>query len=104
VVKRGLDLGRAYDCREGLTREQDRIPKRFLDTVVTEGPQKGQMVEEEKLEQMKSEYYALKGWDVATGVPTRETLEKRGLKYVAGDLERRGKLLKTAGKTASKEA
>jgi len=101
AIDRGLDLGRAYDCREGLTREQDRIPKRFLDTVVAEGPQKGAMVEEEKLEQMKSEYYALKGWDVATGIPMRETLGKRGLSDVADDLERRGKLPKTAEETAS---
>jgi len=101
AVKRGLDLGRAYDCREGLTREQDRIPKRFLNTPVTEGPKRGRMVEEEKLEQMKSEYYALEGWDVATGIPTRETLGKRGLKYVADDLERRGKLPKTAEETTS---
>jgi len=94
AIDRWLDLGRAYDCREGLTREQDRIPKRLLDTVVTEGPEKGHMVEEKKLEQMKSEYYALKGWDVATGTPMRETLEKRGLSDVADDLERRGKLPK----------
>jgi aldehyde:ferredoxin oxidoreductase len=94
AIDGGLDLGRAYDCREGLTREQDRIPKRFLDKVVTEGPEKGNMVEEKKLEQMKSEYYALKGWDVPTGIPTRKTLEKRGLGDVADDLERRGKLPK----------
>ena len=92
AIDRGLDLGRAYDCRAGLTRKQDRLPKRFLNTVVTEGPQKGRMVEGEKLEQMKSEYYELKGWDVATGIPKRETLTKRGLSYVADDLERRGKL------------
>jgi aldehyde:ferredoxin oxidoreductase len=94
AIDGGLDLGRAYDCREGLTREQDRIPKRFLDKVVTEGPEKGNMVEEKKLEQMKSEYYALKGWDVSTGIPTRKTLEKRGLGDVADDLEKRGKLPK----------
>jgi len=102
AIDRGLDLGRAYDCREGLTREQDRIPKRFLNTPVTEGPKKGEMVEERKLEQMKSEYYALKGWDVATGVPTRETLEKRGLSDVADDLERRGRLPKAVGQIAPK--
>ena len=70
--------------------------------MVTEGPQKGEMVEEKGLEQMKSEYYALKGWDVATGIPTRETLEKRGLSDVADDLERRGKLPKVVKETASK--
>jgi aldehyde:ferredoxin oxidoreductase len=94
AIDTGLELGRAYDCREGLTREQDRIPRRFLDTAVTEGVEKGNMVESEKLEQMKSEYFALKGWDVATGIPTRESLEKRGLGDVADDLEKRGKLPK----------
>jgi len=98
VMKRVIDLGRAYDCREGLTRKQDRIPKRFLNTVVTEGPRKGEMVTEKKLEQMKSEYYVLRGWDIATGVPTRETLKKRGLSDVAKDLERRGRLPKAVEK------
>ena len=89
AVRRVIDLERAYDCRQGLTREQDRIPKRFLNKVVPEGPNKGGIVEEEKLEELKSEYYAHRGWDVATGIPTRQTLQQSGLRDVADDLERR---------------
>ncbi|MCK5571946.1 MAG: hypothetical protein KAJ12_04265, partial [Bacteroidetes bacterium] len=45
-----------------------------------------------KFEKMKDEDYALRGWDIATGIPTRETLEQSGLKDVARDLEKLGKL------------
>ena len=35
-------------------------------------------------------FYELRGWNKRTGVPTKETLEKLGLDYVADDLERAG--------------
>jgi aldehyde:ferredoxin oxidoreductase len=41
---------------------------------------------------MKDEYYRIRGWDVATGLQTRQTLESLVLKDVADDLERRGLL------------
>jgi len=44
-----------------------------------------------RFEAMKDRYYTVRGWDLATGIPTRETLEKCGLGYVADDLEKRGK-------------
>ena len=50
------------------------------------------MLETSKFEEMKSKYYALRGWDVATGIPTRETLKQTGLKDIARDLGKIGKL------------
>ena len=41
---------------------------------------------------MLDEYYELHGWDRETSSPKRETLEALGLKYVADDLEKIGKL------------
>ena len=41
------------------------------------------MIDEKKFEQMKDEYYTLRGWDKTTGVPTREKLEELGLKDIA---------------------
>ena len=35
-------------------------------------------------------FYTHYGWDLNTGVPTRETLEKFGLSDMADDLEARG--------------
>ena len=51
---------------------------------------KGVVVDGEKFERMKDEYYQLRRWDVATGLQTRQTLEDLDLKGVADDLEKRG--------------
>jgi aldehyde:ferredoxin oxidoreductase len=37
---------------------------------------------------MKDRYYQLRGWDLTTGVPTRDTLESFDLKDVADILEK----------------
>jgi aldehyde:ferredoxin oxidoreductase len=42
-----------------------------------------------KFEEMKHEYYELRGWDKATGLQTREKLEELHLKDVANELEKR---------------
>jgi hypothetical protein len=38
---------------------------------------------ENKFENMKNEYYAIRGWDVETGIPTKEKLEKLEMKDIA---------------------
>jgi aldehyde:ferredoxin oxidoreductase len=49
-------------------------------------------LDREKFEEFKSAYYALEGWDVSSGWPTRDTLEDLGLAYVADEMETEGKL------------
>jgi aldehyde:ferredoxin oxidoreductase len=46
---------------------------------------------EEYEQQLLSKYYDFKGWTF-DGIPTRETLEKLSLGYVAEDLIKRGVL------------
>jgi aldehyde:ferredoxin oxidoreductase len=53
---------------------------------------KGMVLERDDFEKMKDEYYGLRGWDVATGLPTRKALESVDLKEVADGLEKMGKL------------
>jgi aldehyde:ferredoxin oxidoreductase len=48
------------------------------------------------VEQWKTAFYTIEGWDPETGSPTRETLEKLGLQGVADVLEKRGKLNRQA--------
>jgi aldehyde:ferredoxin oxidoreductase len=50
------------------------------------------VVDRNEFEKMKDEYYQLRGWDVATGLQTKETLEKVGLSDVARDLDKSGLL------------
>ena len=53
---------------------------------------KGAVVDRNEFEKMKDEYYQLRGWDVSTGLQTREGLEKVGLPDVAQELTKRGLL------------
>ena len=51
---------------------------------------KGEVVDREKFEQLKDEYYQLRGWDVATGLPTVTKLEQLELGDIALVLRENG--------------
>ncbi len=51
---------------------------------------KGAVVDRDKFEKMKDEYYELRGWDVGSGLQTKGRLEDLGLKDIAEELERSG--------------
>jgi aldehyde:ferredoxin oxidoreductase len=87
VGNRILTLERAIDVRRGRRREHDTLPRRWFEEPVPTGMHKGKVFDRKKFEKMKDEYYMLRGYNTETGIPTRETLEKLGLKNVADDLE-----------------
>jgi aldehyde:ferredoxin oxidoreductase len=49
-------------------------------------------LEKARMDEFKTIYYELEGWDAKTGRPKRSTLEKLGLKYAADELEKKGRL------------
>lgn len=89
IGERIFTLERAYDIREGVTKDDDVLPRRLTEDPAPKGPNEGEVVE---LEQMRSEYYDLRGWDQETGLIPRERLEDMGLDEVAGELEDMGKI------------
>jgi aldehyde:ferredoxin oxidoreductase len=84
--ERVWNLERAFNCREGKRREDDTLPKRFLTEPIPEGPSAGLYITEEQLEKMKDDYYAFRGWDLQTGIPTKEKLKELGLEFTIKDL------------------
>jgi aldehyde:ferredoxin oxidoreductase len=76
--ERIVNLERMFIAREGITRKDDTLPKRFLKEPLPEGsgPSTGSVLE---LEAMLDEYYLARGWDIETGLPTKEKLEELGL-------------------------
>jgi aldehyde:ferredoxin oxidoreductase len=74
--------------REALTRQDDTIPEREFNKEAG-GKFKGIYIDREEFERAKDEYYTLRGWDVETGAPTRETLTALGLNDISKDLEKR---------------
>ena len=91
-AERGLTLEKAYNVREGFTREDDTIEEVVFTEPIPDGPHKGKKLDKEKFEKMKDEYYTLRGWDVKTSWPTKETYERLGLGDVADTLQKLGKL------------
>jgi len=83
VSERVRNLERMFDVRQGLTRKHDDLPKKFFEVPLAKGKFAGQVLKREEFEKMKEEYYELRGWDKATGIPTRAKLEELGLKEVA---------------------
>lgn len=53
---------------------------------------KGMVVDRDAFENMKGEYYRLRGWDVESGLPTRQSLERLDLADIADGLEQMGML------------
>ena len=87
VGERVNNLARAFNVREGFTRADDTLPERLMTEPLKAGASKGQLISKEDLDTMLDEYYSLRGWDVKTGMPTREKLTALRLEYVADALE-----------------
>jgi len=81
---------RAFSAREGLTRDNDTLPKKLINYQMP-GSWPDDKLDAQTLEAMKDEYYAAMSWDVNSGIPTQETLEACGLHDVATDLDKMGK-------------
>jgi aldehyde:ferredoxin oxidoreductase len=82
VGERGTTMARAYNVREGFTREDDVFPKRMHEAF-TSGPRVGVFVGEDRLEAAKTSYYGIMGWDPDTGVPTRGKLQELDVEWIA---------------------
>ena len=80
--------------REDRTREEETYPDTFFETPWHTGGFIGGIaqLDRDKFEALKDRYYRLCGWDVKSGWPTRPKLEELGLKNVADELEKIGKL------------
>ena len=105
--ERIFNLQRAISVREGHRgRETDILPEPFFTRPLRYAVQdpeclapgnggeiisrKGAVVDRIRLEQLKDEYYQLRGWDVDTGFQTKAQLESLALGEVAEDLLQRG--------------
>jgi aldehyde:ferredoxin oxidoreductase len=88
TAERIWNVIRAFAAREGLRRKDDSLPQRFLTEPIPEGPSKGMVITPEMLEKMKDEYYTLRGWDRATGIPTPDRLLRLDLPDIAEDMKK----------------
>ena len=109
IGERVFNLQRAILLREGhRAKTDDRLPEEWHTLPLKRGvmdpdclvPGKdgeitsrvGSVIGRKEFEEMKEEFYRLRCWDPASGLQTRETLERLGLGAVADDLAQRGLL------------
>ena len=86
IGERRLNLLRAFNARESIGREADKLPKKMYQAL-TGGASDGVALTEKEIEDAKDIYYQMAGWDVASGTPTRAKLEELELGWVADLLE-----------------
>ncbi|MCW4038165.1 MAG: aldehyde ferredoxin oxidoreductase family protein [Candidatus Bathyarchaeota archaeon] len=91
VGERSFNLTRAFNAREGFTREDDALPQRVR-APLPDGALKGEAYPQQVLDEMLDLYYDNRGWDRKRGWPARKKLNELDLGWVADDLSKRGLL------------
>jgi aldehyde:ferredoxin oxidoreductase len=86
VGERRLNMLRAFNAREGIDREQDKLAEKMFKKALKGGSSDGVKVDRAQFEAALDDYYRQNEWDVETGTPTRHKLEALGLDWVADQL------------------
>ena len=79
--ERCINMARAFNVREGRSKADDFLPKRFR-TAFESGPLQGVAIKDDELARAVETYYGMAGWD-SEGKPTRAKLEELGVGWVA---------------------
>ena len=84
--RRIITVERIFNVREGISRKDDALPKRFTSEKLPEGPKKGAVFSAADTKKMQDDYYKYYGWD-SNGIPTEKTLGSLGLDEFIDDLK-----------------
>ncbi|MFN8524234.1 MAG: aldehyde ferredoxin oxidoreductase family protein [Chloroflexota bacterium] len=82
VAERGLAMARLFNLRCGFTKADDKLPPRLMEPL-KEGPFANKPFSTQDIVAVVENYYKTRGWNVADGVPTTDTLNKLGIKDYA---------------------
>ena len=63
IGRRVIDLERMINQREGLTRSDDTLPRRYFDEPLPQASTKGHKIDREQFADLLTRYYLLRGWD-----------------------------------------
>ena len=82
IGERATNMARVFNAREGFSRKDDILPERMFQPLEN-GALIGQSMQHEEFDNALSKLYSLKGWDIDTGTPSREKLQKLSLGWAA---------------------
>jgi aldehyde:ferredoxin oxidoreductase len=80
--ERRVNMLRAFNAREGIDREQDTLPEKMFKKALKGGVTNDVKVDRQEWKEMMDHYYRLSEWDLATGNPTQEKLERLGIGWI----------------------
>lgn len=81
IGRRICTLERLILNREGISRNDDLLPRRIMEEPLPEGTAKGRVITPKMYDEMLDEYYLERGWN-ERGIPNPETLERLGLHHL----------------------
>jgi len=93
AAERAWTVGKMLSVREGFDRRHDRVPEAWFHPLplddrekpITDYYQTTELTRQD-MEKLLDDYYDERGYDTATGLPTREKLEELGLADLGGGL------------------
>jgi len=85
--QRMKNVERAFCAMTGLTRKDDKVSAAYYNRMRPNGEEMAEInFNDTELETMKDDYYRMHGWDIKTGNPKRNTLEKLDMADIADRL------------------
>ena len=72
--------------RDGIDRNQDQLPPKFFQKPLKGGPTDGWKIGKSEFDAALEEYYQLCGWDLESGAPLRETLDRLDIDWAADNI------------------
>ncbi len=80
VGERANNMMRVFNNREGFNKNDDTLPQRIFEELEN-GALKGEKIDKNMFEEMRSLYYQMQGWD-ENGYPTKAKLAELGLEWL----------------------
>ena len=80
--ERRINMMRAFNAREGVDSQLDRLPQRVFQPMKDSGPATDRCVKREDLDRAIKTYYSMMNWDVYSGNPTTWKLQELGLSWI----------------------
>lgn len=81
VGERRLNMMRAFNAREGIDRRADVLPEKLFKPLKG-GVSDGWRLDRDEVQAAMDRYFEFCGWDIETGIPTREKLQELDLGWI----------------------
>ncbi|MBT4290843.1 MAG: aldehyde ferredoxin oxidoreductase family protein [Deltaproteobacteria bacterium] len=83
IGERRLNLQRAFNAREGIGRNEDKLPEKMFKKGLKGGLSDGFKVDRDLWKTSMDQYYKLAGWDGETGYPSQAKLDELGIGWAS---------------------